>query len=243
VLAKALSVLDLFSERAPEWNATDLARELGLPVSTAHRITRSLESHGLVTRTRSGRYRLGMGAISLGRRATASLDVRVALRPFLEELAAYTGETVVLSVYDERSLGALCVDRIEAAHPLRLSLEVGSMIPLHAGASSKALLAFLGDTVLEAVLSRPLERLASHTLTKTWELRREMGVIRQRGWAFSREETNDGAWGVAAPVLGPDGVAVAVIDVAAPTARHSAQIEARWASAVSEAARRAGAAL
>jgi DNA-binding IclR family transcriptional regulator len=184
-----------------------------------------------------------MAAISLGRRATASLDVRVALRPTLEELHDRTGETVVLSVYDARGRGALCVDRIEAAHPLRLSLEIGSIIPLHAGASSKALLAFLGDAVLDAVLAAPLEHLASRTITDPDVLRREVATIRRRGWAFSREETNEGAWGVAAPVLGPDGIAVAVIDVVAPTARHSAAIEARWAAAVTEAGRRAAAAL
>lgn len=243
VLDKALRVLDLFTEQQLEWSGAEIARRLDLPVSTAHRIIHALESHGLVARTPGGGYRLGTAAIALGRRATASFDLRLALRPILEELARQTRDTVVLSVYEARSRGALCIDRIEAEHPLRLSLEVGTVVPLHAGASSKALLAFLGDAALEAVLAAPLQRLARGTITDPARLREEIAAVRRRGWAYSCEETNDGAWGVAAPVLGADNIAVAVIDVAAPTTRHTPEVEQRWAAAVMEAARRASAIL
>ena len=89
--------------------------------------------------------------------------------------------------------------------PLRLSLEIGRVVPLHAGATSKALLAFLGDEVLERLLETPLAPVARGTITDPEALRREIARVREQGWASSQEETNDSAWGVAEPVLSRDG--------------------------------------
>jgi IclR family acetate operon transcriptional repressor len=244
VLERALGVLGLFTEQRPEWTVAGIGEAAGLPVSTAYRIVRALESHGLLRDVGGGRFRLGVAAVTLGHRAASAFDVRTVLRPVLERLATETHETATLSVLDRGRLGALCVDRIEAARRLRLSLEIGAVVPLHAGAASKALLAFLGESVLEAVLERRLERLAPRTITERGALRAEVERIRERGYALSFEETNEGAWGAAAPVLAGDGIAVAVLGVAAPLLRHDAAVEGQAVAAVlaaaAHAARRLG---
>ena len=228
VLEKALDVLALFGGRA-EWAESEVARELELPTSTAHRILRTLEGRGYLARTGGGRYRLGPAAAALGRGA----DGTDALRPALARLAAETGETAVLGVAGGG--GLLVVDRIESAAPLRLSLEVGAVVPLHAGATSRALLAHLPPADVERVLAGPLPRLAPGTITDPVALRAELERVRARGYATSREETNAGAWGVAAPVLGPGGQARAVLAVVAPLARHSRRAERDAVAAVTRA--------
>ena len=115
----------------------------------------------------------------------------------------------------------MCIDRVESTHPLRLSLEVGRLTPLTAGASAKALLAFLPPTEIRVVLDRPMERLAPGTLTAPDALLEELEAIRQRGYATSREETDASAWGVAAPIRSRDGYAVAAIGLAGPLSRLS----------------------
>lgn len=239
VLERALRVLDLFTERRPEWTAAEIGSAVGLPVSTTYRIVRALESRGLLRQAASGRFRLGVAAITLGHRAASAFDLSAALRPELETLAVEVSETATLSVFDRYRLAALCIDRIEASQPLRLSLEVGALVPLHAGAASKALLAFLGEEVLETVLAGPLARLAPGTITDPGALREEIERIRERGWSYSREETNEGAWGVAAPVLSGDGAALAVLGVAAPIVRYSPEAADRAAAVVLAAAQRA----
>ena len=88
--------------------------------------------------------------MSLGHRAAAGFDLRHELHAELEQVAAETTrETALLSVLEPRRPAVLCIDRVEAPQPLRLSLEVGTVVPLHAGATSKALLAFLGADVLD----------------------------------------------------------------------------------------------
>jgi DNA-binding IclR family transcriptional regulator len=219
VLEKTLRVLDLFTIEHPSWSVTEIARELEMPTATAHRIVRALEGRSYLGRAGS-RYRLGFAAVDLGRRAIASVDLRSRLNPVLRELARATEEAVLLAVYDESRHGSLCVDRIESRHSLRLSIEIGRVTPIHAGASAKALLAFLDEATVEEVLADPLERLAPGTITSAKALRRELADVRDRGWASSYEENNVGAWGLAAPILGRSGV-VASVGFAAPTARHS----------------------
>ena len=239
VLEKALRVLGLFSELRPEWTATELSRELALPLTTTHRIVRALETHHFLRRMPGGRYRLGIAAIGLGRRAARSFDLHHVLRPSLEWLAGETNETTAVAMFDEGRLEALCVDMIERPHPVRVAIEIGSVTPLHAGAHGRALLAFLGDYMLERVLERPLERHASRTITEPEQLRAELARIRERGWAFARDDAHDGAWSMAAPVLDPDRALVASIGFLSPTSRYEPELERRGAEYVAEAARRA----
>lgn len=236
-LTKTLSVLDLFSDVQDEWSVTGIGQTLGLPVATTHRIVRSLTDHGYLQRTDRARYRLDDGALGLGFRAVETLDVRAALHPLLREMGHETDETVVLSVPDARRRCARCVDRIEPNHPLRLSLDIGECTPLHAGATAKAVLAFLDPAIAEDILAHRLERVAPRTITNAEKLRDELGLIRSRGWAYSYEETDVGAWGVAAPVLTLGGNLVAVIGAIGPTARHSDAATDRLVSATQAAAR------
>jgi IclR family transcriptional regulator, acetate operon repressor len=242
VLEKALRVLGLFSELRPEWSATAISRELDLPLTTAHRIVRTLESHLFLRRTAAGRYRLGVAAIGLGRRAADSFDLLAVLRPSLEWLAAVTDETTAIATFDQRRLASLCVDMIERAHPVRVSIEIGSVTPLHAGAHGRALLAFMDDA-LELVLERPLARLASRTITEPRRLRAELKAVRRNGWAFAKDESHDGAWSMASPILDANGTPVASIGFLSPTSRLAPDLERRGAEYVAEAARRGSARL
>jgi DNA-binding IclR family transcriptional regulator len=235
VLEKTLRVLDLFTIERPSWSVTEIGRELEIPTATAHRIVKALEGRSYLGKVGS-RYRLGFAAVDLVRRAMASVDLRARLGPVLRELARATEETVLLTVYDESRHGSLCVDRIETTHSLRLTIEIGRVTPIHAGASAKALLAFLEAPVAEEVLSRRLERFAPGTITDPVALRRELVEIRARGWASSYEENNVGAWGLAAPIL-VSGHAVASVGFAAPTARHSSSTVRSNARLVVDAAR------
>jgi DNA-binding IclR family transcriptional regulator len=241
VLEKTLRVLDVFTVGRPSWSVTEIARELEMPTATAHRIVRGLEARSYLAKA-GPRYRLGLAAIDLGLRATASIDLRSRLRGVLRGLARTTGETALLTVYDETHHGSLCVDRIETTHSLRLTIDIGRVTPIHAGASAKALLAFLDQPTVEEVLSHELEGLGPATITDPRTLREQLEQIRRRGWASSYEENNVGAWGIAAPII-VGGRVVASIGFAAPIVRHSDSEVRSLAELVREAARESEATL
>lgn len=221
VLERTFAILEVFSEARPEWSTTDIARAVDLPVPTAHRILVALRRLGYVTQhEETKRFRLGLGALALGERARAVVDLRPVATGPLRQLAEATGETALLTVLTPERDRGVCLERVETSQPLRLSVQPGRQLPLHAGASQKALLAFMPEEEIERVISQPLERFCRSTITGTMAMRRELSTIRALGWAGSYEETNVGVWGVAVPVLSSSDV-VCAIGIAGPSARLS----------------------
>ncbi len=209
VLERTFGILEVFTEARPEWSTTDIARSLDLPVPTVHRILAALRRLGYVSQhEETKRFRLGLGALSLGERARAVADLRpVAIGP-LRRLAEATGETALLTVLTPERDRGVCLERVETSQPLRLSVQPGRQLPLHAD--------------IDRVIAEPLERFCRSTITSPAALRRELATIRGRGWASSYEETNVGVWGIAVPVLSASDV-VCAVGIAGPSARLSAQ--------------------
>jgi DNA-binding IclR family transcriptional regulator len=100
-----------------------------------------------------------------------------------------------------------------------MTVSIGKPYPLHAGSSSKVFLAFMSDAEIDEYLAGSLEHLTSSTQTDKRKLRKELKMIRERGWADSAGERQTGAASVAAPVFGATGEAVAVISVCGPVER------------------------
>ncbi len=223
VLERTFGILEVFTESRPEWSTTEIARALGLPVPTVHRILAALKRLGYVSQhEETRRFRLGLAALSLGERARAIADLRpVALGP-LRRLSDATGETALLTVLTPERDRSVCLERVETPQPLRLSVQPGRQLPLHAGASQKALLAFMPDDEIERQISQPLERFCQSTITDPRALLRELKAIRARGWASSYEETNVGVWGIAVPVLSDTDV-VCAVGIAGPSPRLSVE--------------------
>ncbi len=240
VLDKALRVLDAFGETRDRWSEADLRRHLGMPSSSLNRILRGLERAGYVLRDEAGSYRLGIGAVRLGDRARASLDLPAIVDAELRALGQATGELVLFAVAEPALGTALYIAAVDSPQRLRVTAELGTRIPLTAGATARSLLAFAPEPVIEQVLARPRERLAPGTLLDEAEIRERLARIRAHGWGISWQETFDGAWAVGAPIVDEEGHAVASIGVAAPISRHSEAAEAATREALLDAVARAG---
>ena len=240
VLDKALRVLDAFGETRDRWSEADLRRHLGMPSSSLNRILRGLERAGYVLRDEAGSYRLGIGAVRLGDRARASLDLPAIVDAELRALGQATGELVLFAVAEPALGTALYIAAVDSPQRLRVTAELGTRIPLTAGATARSLLAFSPEPVIEQVLARPRERLAPGTLLDETEIRERLARIRAHGWGISWQETFDGAWAVGAPIVDEEGHAVASIGVAAPISRHSEAAEAATRGALLDAVARAG---
>jgi IclR family transcriptional regulator, KDG regulon repressor len=243
VLDKALRVLDAFGEPSSTWTEAALRDHVAIPSSTLNRILRSFEHAGYLMRAGDGRYRLGVAAVRLGRRASAALDLPAILEPDLRDLAHRTDELVILAIPRLATGEATYVAVADCPKRLRVTAEVGTSVPLTAGATAKTILAFQSSADVDAVLRRRPQRLAAGTITDRAEIRAHLNKVAARGWGFSWEETYDGAWAVAAPVLDGEGRALAAFGVATPISRHSRRVEAGNRDAVVAVAARASSAL
>jgi DNA-binding IclR family transcriptional regulator len=218
---RAIDVLLLFDEAHPVLSASEIARRLDMPRSTTYRYLQTLRSYQLIEDDARGGFRLGTRIFQLGRIARQGLGYVEVARSFMQDLATRTGEVVLLT----RRSGAqvVCVERLEGdpGHPIRLSYERGHVLPLHAGASAKVLLAFSDPAEIDATLSSvdELPRFTGRTVTDKATLRRHLERIREDGYATSAGEVDAGVRGIAAPILLPDGRVAAGLSVVGPDFR------------------------
>lgn len=218
---RAADVLLLFGRAASRTlGITEIAGELAMSKAGVHRVLASLRGRGLIEfDERTRRYLLGPAVMTLGLRYLAGLDVRQLALPELRELSAATSETATLSLRtgDTR----VYVDQVTPLREVIMSVSIGVPYPLHAGASSKAFLAFLTTEQVAAYLGSDLAALTERTITDPGRLRRELREIAARGWAESAGERQPGAASVAAPVFDHRGQPVAVLSVCGPAERFA----------------------
>ncbi|WP_329303604.1 IclR family transcriptional regulator [Streptomyces sp. NBC_00659] len=217
---RAMDVLLLFGRSGrPDLGITEIAQQLGITKAAVHRILTALRNRDLIIADPvTRRYALGPAAISLGRAYLARTDLRILAAPELRRLAGQCEETATLSI--RRGDTRLYVDQVVPDRELRMEVALGIPLPLHAGSSSKAMLAFLPDVEVDGYLERhALDRLTERTITDPDKLRKELAAVRRRGYATSVGEREAGSASVAAPVLGHDGHVIAVVSVAGPQTR------------------------
>lgn len=216
-IRRAFAVLDLFREGEGELGVVQVAEELGLTLSTAHRIARALVSEGYLAQSGGReRYRLGLHALLLGQAAQRAMGMEVA-KPVLQRLAEQTQESVNLGLADVDH--AVVIQRVESTQALRFSVEVGSTVELHATSMGKALLAFNDDLRRQVEAHERFNQLTDKTHGTLTGLLDDLEEVKQRGWSIDDEESMPGVRCVAAPIIGPDGQARAAVAVQAPAVR------------------------
>lgn len=224
---RVADVLLLVAETQNQLGVSEIARTLGLSKATVHRIVRSLESRQILSPVRPrGAYQLGPAAAVVGARALERFDFRTLARPILHRLQAETRETATVSALIGNS--RVYLDQVVSLQEIKMTVELGRPFPLHAGASSKAVLAFAGATLRHRVLAGPLERMTDRTVVDPDALERELDDIRSSGVAVSRGERQAGAGSVAVPVFRADGDVIGAISVCGPADRFSQEAIARF---------------
>ncbi len=216
VLDKAVMILSFLSANGPASLAT-VVGGTGLPRPTAHRLLSALEAHHLVARG-EGRYSLGLRLSGWGNRAVET-NLIYAARPVLAALRDETGESTQL--YVREGDRRVCVASVErASGGLRDTVPVGAVLPLEFGSGGKVLLAWAEDR----------ERFSEVGAM-------ELNAIRDRGWAESVAEREEGVASVSAPVFGPHGKLTAAVCASGPISRLGKHPSERLAEPVTAAAR------
>jgi DNA-binding IclR family transcriptional regulator len=217
---RAVALLKSVAASATPPTVLELARECGINRSTAWRLLRTLEHHGLVDRDPiTQRYTVGYGAISVAAAVTDDALVR-RVRPLLSKLAAVTGETVTLAVAKRFNL--VYVDQVDPPNVM-VPNWLDKPLPLHATSGGKAFLACLGRDERDAILPRELPRYTAHTITDRDQLEREFDEVRRAGYALCTREYEEFSSGASAAVLNTRQYPIAVINVWGPAPRNPAK--------------------
>lgn len=219
-LRRALSILEHVERHGGGRGVSlgELAEALTLNKSTILRLaTPLLESRLLARDTDTGRFRLGLAALRLGQAYLSTLDLRAVAAQHLRQLQRAAQLTCHLVVYDAQYV--VYIDKVENETNVRMGSRVGSRTPAYCTAVGKAILAFLPDDEVDAVIRRGLRPVTPNTITDPDRLRTELRRVADRGYAVDDRENEIDVRCVAAPVFDHNEQVVGALSVSGLSSR------------------------
>ena len=208
-IERAAAILRVLAGGPGRFSLGEISRSLDLAKGTTHGILRTLQRVGFVEQDRvSGRYQLGAALLHLG---TSYLDInelRSRSINWADPLAARSGEAVRIGTPLEGRV--LVVHHVFRPDDTFQTLDTGTLLPLHATALGKVLLAYRAGGTLPA---EDLEAFTRRTVVAQRELMSVLESVREAGWSTEVEELTLGEAAVAAPIRGYGGLVVGAIGV------------------------------
>ncbi len=212
---RALDVLLCFTSQTPKLTMSQISEKIGINKSTVHRLLSTLEGKRFVERDPvTGIYSPGIRFFQLASLAMEQNNLRRLAAPFLQELRDRHQENVNLSLLDGTDV--VYVDVIESSQRVKLAAVPGQRLPAFCTASGKSMLAFLPEDQAVRILEHGMPRYTQRTFTSLEKLLEEIRQIRERGFAISEEEFEDGINAVAAPICSQP---IASVSIAGPSFR------------------------
>ncbi|MCW2531884.1 MAG: transcriptional regulator, IclR family [Blastococcus sp.] len=233
----ALLLAALLQQEGP-LRVTDAAERLGVSVSTAHRLLAMLVYRDFAEQQEDRRYRAGRVLREAVAPEAPVARLRQVALPHLRDLVDRLGETVNVMVLAGSEVRFVAT--AECDHVLRVGDRTGRSLPAHLASGGKAILAALAPEDLAQVLGDIGEDLGEDEVVR---LRKELNVVRRRGFAVNDQSTEAGLTAVGVAIPDPGGTLRAAISIAVPTVRYSRELLPIWTAALAGAATAVGTAL
>ncbi len=194
----------------------ELVDELSFSRSTIHNHLMALLHEGLVVRE-NNTYHIGLAFLHFGEYARHRKPEYRLAREYVENLADETSEEVDFTVPEQGRMISLyhVVGDVKSS-----SLQVGSRFHMHNTAAGKSVLAELPPNEVEEILDHwGLPAATNKTITSRSELRDELEIVREKGYAVTDQELLDGYRSVGMTVHYPHGRLFGALSVGGPTYR------------------------
>ena len=235
---RAARILKELSGGSRRFGVSELSNRLGLAKGTVHGLLRTLLDHGFVEQDpETDKYQLGPALLEFSSSYLDLSQLRTRSLAWSEMLATKSDEAVRVGTLHAH--GVLVVHHVFRPDSSLQILEVGAVLPMHATALGKAVLAYMPEPAQQELIARGLPRLTGRTLSTAEALRRNLRLVREQRYAVESEEAVLGEGGVAAPIFDRSGAVVGAIGIAGAQERVAGNEESvpRLAEFVTEAAR------
>ena len=213
----ALRLLLLLAER-DQLRVSDVATELGIALSTAHRLLSTLRQRGFVEQEPNRTYVKGPSFALLAGQVAPGLPVEQLLRPYVEKLRDEVDETVHLALPDGASHLRFVLS-VESSQSLRVGSREGARLPVHRTSGGKAILAALPPQELAKRLAADGPDSLGLGPADAARLRRELSGVRRQGYGVNKAESERGIAAVGIAMLGVDRSPVGALSISVPTVR------------------------
>jgi DNA-binding IclR family transcriptional regulator len=241
-LQRGLALLEHLAGRPEGATLSELSTTLEISLASVFRLAGALEELGYLRRDeKTKRFAVTQKLLLLGQPHSGTRSLVECSLDAMRRVLAATGETTQLCCRADAE--CVVIEQLPSLHPFKYIVDLGSRPPAYCCAPGKAMLAFLPEDELDAVLPKiRFEKHTAHTITSRTKLLAEFERIRACGYAVDHGEHFDGIHCVAAPLLDRHGHTIAAITVAGPSTRipesRFAQYGKLIIDAASDAARR-----
>ena len=219
-LDKALLVLDLFDHDQEALTVTEVARRMNTQPGTIYPTLCTLVKHKYLDKGPSKKYRLGLRFLEKSNYLLSRMDLLEAAKPVLKELAERLEcNSHIAILYDQE---VMYLHREEGYPSVTLTGIIGRKAPAHCTALGKVLLSGLEESDLDCYLeTRDLTRKTQNTITNPDQLREELALVREQGYAIDDEEFTEGNFCIACPVRNFEGDIVASESISMQKSRRT----------------------
>jgi DNA-binding IclR family transcriptional regulator len=221
---RVMDIIELVADKPEGMKLSEIAQQLDMPKSAAHRLLTSLCQRGFAVQDEiSQRYRITVKLAAVGLRVLSASGTSDICQPSLDRLATRTGELVRLALVDAGTL--LWIAKAQGSFSaLRYDPYLGNPVALHATSVGKAWLATLDEeeavSLVKAKGFDVPDGFGRPVVTDEASLRAELLRTRRRGYGVAIEEGELGTSAMAQAILvGRDRVAVGTVSIAGPAAR------------------------
>lgn len=219
-VVRALDILELLDAEG-ELGITEIARKLDMEKSTVYRAINTLRARHYVsqdpdTQKYSNSYKL----FEMGHNVARNTGLPKMAYRFMRRLAQTTKGAVNLGVRDGEKV--VYIDKIESDETVKVCMKIGQGIPLYCTGLGKALLAYLPEREVRAIIGRePFQRFTETTCRDIDDLLEKLAETRKRGFSIDDEEHIMGILCVASPAFNAKGETIAALSVATPKMSHN----------------------
>ncbi len=220
-VSHALDLLEQFHGETDELGVTELSKRLKLHKNNVFRLLATLESRGYIEQNKvTENYRLGLKTLELGQTFIKQMGLLRQSRPVIEDLVKTCNETTYIGVLKDFSI--IYLDCIETSKTVRAVPRVGSRMPAYCTAAGKVQIAYMSDEEVDIYLpNRELQKLTANTITDREELKKQLAVIAEQGYAIDNEELDEGVRSVGAPIRDYTRRIIGAVSISGPSMRFS----------------------
>ena len=219
---KTLEILDVFTFEENELTVPQIAEKLNQPQSSVYRNLRLLKQFGYVREAKTGAYKLGYRFLEKAQIVKQDTNLAAMALPIMRKLTVETDETSILAAASE--MNSVCLAVVGSRQPVKVTAQEGQVIVLYGRATSKPLLAFMPESTVDELFRRGIvKRHTEFTILDAEALKQDLQEVREKGYAVSDSEIDEGVAAYAVPVWDANQQLVASLTIAGPRERMLAK--------------------
>ncbi len=216
---KAFRILEEL-DNCGELSLGELSKRLTMDKATVHRLVNTIKEAGYVNQNKEDKkYSNSYKLFAMGNKVVGRAGFKKIARPYLENLADRTQETINLGVRSDNEI--VYIDKIESNSTIKVGLDIGTTVPIYCSGLGKALLPYDSECEIEAFISNTyFEKFTKKSIIEKSQILKELNSVKTKGFSLDDEEYVEGLICFGAPIFEFHGKPIAAVSVSCPKYRY-----------------------